>query len=224
MTEPGPQGGGEPGLELGPGLEEALRTGKATATQLAQLATRVAELEARPGAEPDGAAFASNYTVNQAGEVTVIQNEETVIDELLAEPGDLVVGGKFKKGKTLKAGKKGQILTVNAEGELEWVEGPVVKHRETGLFEPVARKILGGSIAKVENAEETEEGTYYKITFGSPFAGIYVPSMLGQVILSGEEFSAVRLGFGVLSATYIQLFIPAEPAIPKLVGFEAVEV
>jgi hypothetical protein len=84
----------------------------------APLLERISNLEeAQTG---DGAAFAAQYQVTEEGAVEI--NESEVINELVSEEGDLIVGGKGKKAKTLKPGKPGQVLAVGEGGVLEWVE------------------------------------------------------------------------------------------------------
>lgn len=84
----------------------------------APLVERLANLEDNQSG--DGAAFAAQYQVTEEGAVEI--NESEVINELVSEEGDLIVGGKGKKARVLKRGKAGQVLGVNAEGELEWQE------------------------------------------------------------------------------------------------------
>lgn len=107
-----------------PGEPEAPLSGPLTPEAIAQLVeralapalARITDLEENQSG--DGAAFPAQYTVTEEGDVEVVESE--VVNELVAEEGDLIIGGKGKKARTLKKGKPGQVLTVNPEGVLEW--------------------------------------------------------------------------------------------------------
>jgi hypothetical protein len=131
--------------------------------RFAALEAQLKELEEEPAA--DGTSE-TNYIVLPGGETVNITevNEEIVtetINEFVAEEGDLIVGGKGKKAKTLKRGTAGQVLTVDPgtlelvwatpeggggggprtvsgrvdpEGEIESGEGFTVLHSTTGRY------------------------------------------------------------------------------------------
>lgn len=82
---------GEPQGGIEPAAEAALRTGTASAEQLAELEKRVSSLEGR--GLGDNAAIAPQYTINNAGEVTNVVNE--IITESPAEQLKNKHGGKF---------------------------------------------------------------------------------------------------------------------------------
>jgi hypothetical protein len=86
--------------------------------QIQEILSRLQALELV--AQGDGAAVPSFYTINNEGDVELVESE--IINELVSEEGDLIVGGEGKKAKTLHAGKKGQVLAVGEGGVLEWVE------------------------------------------------------------------------------------------------------
>lgn len=110
------------------GVDDQLRNGTLSPEQLEDLHQRVTaleQLEDRVGAleenaSGDGAAFPALVEVTPEGDVTNIESE--VVNELVEEEGDLIIGGKGGKAKTLHKGAPGQVLGVNAEGELEWQE------------------------------------------------------------------------------------------------------
>lgn len=112
--------------------EDQLRAGTLSEGQLVELEQRygspLRELEQRLGsleenASGDGAAFPALYIINEAGEVEPIP-ESAFVESLVEEEGDLIVGGKGKKAKTLKKGKPGQVLGVDKAGEVNWQEPP----------------------------------------------------------------------------------------------------
>ena len=120
-------------------LEDDLRAGTASQEDLQALAERVQDLE--DSSQPDTPGFAAKYTINSFGEVTPIEPELEEEEGGPEAEGDLFYSGKSKnKLKRLAKGKKGQILTVNAKGELEWVEPAAGLAIVTGeqLFAPGA--------------------------------------------------------------------------------------
>ncbi len=108
-----PEAAPEP-LPAGPLTPEAVA--QLIERALAPAVARITDLEENQSG--DGAAFPAQYTVTEEGDVEVIESE--VVNELVAEEGDLIIGGSGKKARTLKKGKPGQVLTVNPEGVLEW--------------------------------------------------------------------------------------------------------
>jgi hypothetical protein len=111
-------------------LDDQLRGGTLTKAQFDALEQRVDDLE--QGAQGDSGAVPSQYTINQAGEVTEVVNETINQSETFeegeegeeAEEDLLVWDPKKKRLRKLKKGKPGTELQISAKGRLKWGTDP----------------------------------------------------------------------------------------------------